>query len=137
MVRAARHGFSLMLAIIGGSPTRFAEFSALYARALEHFGREPLPVGIHIPGHVAATDQAAYDLFLPRYRDMFGKRAIERGYAPADPGVVPPREIGPAGCPLSARRRRSPPKIASIMTAPRRQPVRPQVRHGALSHSLP
>ena len=63
VVRAARHGFSLMIAIIGGSPARFAEFSALYERALEHFGREPLPVGIHIPGHVAATDQEAYGAF--------------------------------------------------------------------------
>src|SRR3984957_7665258 len=68
VVRAARHGFSLMLAIIGGSPARFAEFSALYGRALEHFGREPLPVGIHIPGHVAAPAQQGPHLLGPRYR---------------------------------------------------------------------
>src|ERR1700687_3802677 len=39
VIRAARHGFSLMLAIIGGPPLRFAPFSQLFLRALERFGR--------------------------------------------------------------------------------------------------
>src|SRR6185437_742701 len=52
VVRAARYGFSLMLAIIGGSPARFAPFSELYRMALAQFGRDPLPVGVHSPGHV-------------------------------------------------------------------------------------
>src|SRR6202521_4126012 len=37
VIRAARHGFSLMLAIIGGSPARFAPFAELYHQALESF----------------------------------------------------------------------------------------------------
>ena len=45
VIRAARHGFSLMLAIIGGSPSRFAPFSQLFSQALESFGR----------GYVVAT----------------------------------------------------------------------------------
>ena len=57
VIRAARLGFSLMLAIIGGSPARFAPFSQLFQQALERFGRAPLPVGVHSPGHVAATDE--------------------------------------------------------------------------------
>src|SRR5215471_3457288 len=39
VIRAARYGFSLMLAIIGGSPTRFAPFSELFRQALERFGQ--------------------------------------------------------------------------------------------------
>jgi hypothetical protein len=39
VIRAARYGFSLMLAIIGGSPARFAPFSQLFREALESFGR--------------------------------------------------------------------------------------------------
>src|SRR5439155_2750849 len=39
VVRAAYYGFSLMLAIIGGSPTRFAPFSRLFHEALKKFGR--------------------------------------------------------------------------------------------------
>src|SRR5713226_12730 len=52
VIRAARYGFSLMLAIIGGSPLRFAPFSQLFLKALEKFGSEPLAVGVHSPGHV-------------------------------------------------------------------------------------
>ena len=39
VVRAARYGFALMLAIIGGEPARFAPFVDLYHRALAEFGR--------------------------------------------------------------------------------------------------
>src|SRR5215510_11961191 len=56
VVRAARLGFSLMLAIIGGPPARFAAYSELFQRALQKFGRPSLPVGVHSPGHVAATE---------------------------------------------------------------------------------
>src|SRR6266853_2634985 len=49
VVRAARLGFSLALAIIGGPPARFAPFSRLFAAALEKFGRSPLPVLVHSP----------------------------------------------------------------------------------------
>jgi probable LLM family oxidoreductase len=114
VVRAARHGFSLMLAIIGGDPARFAQFSELYGRALEHFGREPLPVGIHIPGHVAASDEEAYELFWPRYRDMFGKRAAERGFAPPTESSFR-REISPHGSLVVGSPSTVAAKIASIM----------------------
>ena len=61
VIRAARLGFSLALAIIGGPPARFAAYSQLFQRALEKFGRPPLPVLVHSPGHVAATDEQAKD----------------------------------------------------------------------------
>ena len=70
VVRAARLGFSLMLAIIGGPPARFAAYSQLFQRALDKFGRPPLPVGVHSPGHVAATDEQAKAEFWPRWRDI-------------------------------------------------------------------
>src|ERR1700723_4555153 len=54
VIRAARLGFSLALAIIGGSPARFAAYSQLFQRALEKFGRPPLPVLVHSPGPLAA-----------------------------------------------------------------------------------
>src|ERR1700722_1134846 len=59
VVRAARHGFSLMLAIIGGSPARFAPFSQLFRDALDQLGQAPRPVGGDSPGHVVATDEPA------------------------------------------------------------------------------
>src|SRR5579859_7117782 len=81
VIRAARLGFSLMLAIIGGPPARFAAYSQLFQRALEKFGRPPLPVGMHSPGHVAATDEQAKAEFWPRWREIIALTAPERGFA--------------------------------------------------------
>ena len=58
VVRAASYGFPLMLAIIGGSPARFAPYAKLYREQLERFGKPAQPIGAHSPGHVAATDEA-------------------------------------------------------------------------------
>ena len=41
VVRAARYGLPLTLAIIGGSPTRFRPYVDLYHQSLERFGFEP------------------------------------------------------------------------------------------------
>ena len=81
VIRAARLGFSLALAIIGGSPTRFAPYSELFERALESFGQPPLPVLVHSPGHVAATDEQAKAEFWPRWQEIIALVAAERGFA--------------------------------------------------------
>jgi probable LLM family oxidoreductase len=81
VIRAARYGFSLMLAIIGGNPARFAPFAQLFHEALERFGRTPLPVGVHAPGHVAATDEQARDEFWPRWLNIITKMSRIRGFA--------------------------------------------------------
>ena len=82
VVRAARLGFGLALAIIGGRPARFAPYSELFRRALEKFGRAPLPVLVHAPGHIAVTDEQAKDEFWPRYQEIITLMAPERGFAP-------------------------------------------------------
>ena len=81
VIRAARHGFSLMLAIIGGSPARFAPFSQLFQQALERFGRAPLPVGVHSPGHLAVTDEKAREEFWPHYLEVIRRVSRTRGFA--------------------------------------------------------
>jgi probable LLM family oxidoreductase len=82
VVRAARHGMPLMLAIIGGSPQRFAPFVDLYRRALAEFGEEALPVGVHSPGYVAETDEQAREDVWPHYRDLHNRIGRERGWGP-------------------------------------------------------
>ncbi|MBL9037103.1 MAG: LLM class flavin-dependent oxidoreductase, partial [Archangium sp.] len=82
VIRAAHHGFSLMLAIIGGEPARFATFVDLYQRALKEFGREPLPIGVHAPGHVAATDEQARNELWPHFLDQRTRIGAERGWPP-------------------------------------------------------
>jgi probable LLM family oxidoreductase len=96
VIRAARYGFSLMLAIIGGSPARFAPFSELFRQALARFGRAPLPVGVHSPGHVAVTDEQALDEFWPRYLEVISRYSQIRGFAiPTRQSFL--REVGPQG----------------------------------------
>lgn len=82
VVRAARYGLPLMIAIIGGSPARFVQLADLYRRALDQLGREPLPVGVHSPGHVADTDEQALDELWPHYRAMHDRIGAERGWPP-------------------------------------------------------
>ena len=96
VVRAAHYGFSLMLAIIGGSPARFRPFSRLFLQALEKFGREPLPIGVHSPGHVAETDEKALEEFWPRWLHIITKMSKVRGFA--IPTLESFRfEVGPQG----------------------------------------
>jgi alkanesulfonate monooxygenase SsuD/methylene tetrahydromethanopterin reductase-like flavin-dependent oxidoreductase (luciferase family) len=71
-----------MLAIIGGAPERFAPYVDLYHRALEQLGKEPQPVGVHSPGHIASTDEQAIEEMWPHYEAMFGRIGRERGWAP-------------------------------------------------------
>ncbi len=82
VVRAARHGFPLMLAIIGGDPLRFAPFADLYRQALAELGQPELPIGIHSPGHVAPTDEQARDELWPHFQKMHAKIGRERGWPP-------------------------------------------------------
>ena len=81
VVRAARLGIPMVLAIIGGDSARFAPFAKLYRDQLEAFGRPQLPLAIHSPGHVAATDEQAYEELWPAYRDGFGRIGRERGWS--------------------------------------------------------
>jgi probable LLM family oxidoreductase len=82
VVRAARYGFPLMLAIIGGSPFAFTQFVDLYHRALKQFGKGTLPIGAHSPGYIAETDQEARDEMWPHYAAMHARIGRERGWAP-------------------------------------------------------
>ncbi|MGB6057265.1 MAG: LLM class flavin-dependent oxidoreductase [Microthrixaceae bacterium] len=82
VVRAARYGMPLMLAIIGGEPSRFKPLVELYGRALEHYGHEPQPIGVHSPGFVARTDGEARDQMWPHYAAMQARIGRDRGWSP-------------------------------------------------------
>jgi probable LLM family oxidoreductase len=82
VIRAARYGFPLTLAIIGGSPQRFRPYVDLYRQSLERFGYEPRPVAVHSPGHVAATDEQAREELWPHYQKMMNRIGAERGWPP-------------------------------------------------------
>lgn len=82
VVRAARHGLPLMLAIIGGPPARFLPFVDLFHRATQQLATAAgeLPVGVHMPGFVAQTDAEARDTFFPHVAEAFSRIGRERGW---------------------------------------------------------
>lgn len=82
VVRVVRHDLQLMLAIIGGDAMRFRAYVDLYLRACAQMGRTPKPIGVHSPGHVAETDEAAREALWPHYAAMFGRIGRERGWPP-------------------------------------------------------
>ncbi|EYR62909.1 luciferase [Actinotalea ferrariae CF5-4] len=82
VVRAARYGMPLMMAIIGGPAHRFAPLADLYRRALTELGQGDLPIGVHSPGHVADTDARAREELWPHYEAMYSRLGRERGWGP-------------------------------------------------------
>jgi probable LLM family oxidoreductase len=82
VIRAAKHGATLALAIIGGSPARFAPFAGLYRETLSKLDKPQLSIGIHSPGHIADTDEQAAREMWPQYNSSFGRIGRERGWGP-------------------------------------------------------
>jgi probable LLM family oxidoreductase len=82
VVRAARYGLPLMLAIIGGDPARFAPYVDLYHRAVAQLEGVAHPIGVHSPGYVAETDEQAREEFFADYKRMRDRIGAERGWPP-------------------------------------------------------
>src|SRR3954447_24095133 len=85
VVRAARYELPLVVAIIGGESARFVPLVELYRRALREMGHEQLPVAVHSPGHVGATDEEAMEELWPHSqagRNRIGARRREPATTP-------------------------------------------------------
>ncbi|MDO8105822.1 LLM class flavin-dependent oxidoreductase [Isoptericola sp. b441] len=84
VVRTARYGLPMMLAIVGGPPERFASFVELFHTSVEEAGTGPtggrLPVGVHSPGFVADTDDEARDQLFPHYKASRDRIGRDRGW---------------------------------------------------------
>ncbi|PZQ97848.1 MAG: LLM class flavin-dependent oxidoreductase [Cereibacter sphaeroides] len=82
VVRAVHYDLPMMLAIIGGDPRRFLAYVDLYKRAAKQMNRPVHPLGVHSPGHVAATDELAQEQLWPHYKKMHDRIGGERGWPP-------------------------------------------------------
>jgi len=84
VVRAAKLGLPLAIAIIGGSPRQFRPLADLYRQTWGESGRAPetCTIAIHNLGFLADTTEQALDTFWPAYREVFGGIGRERGWAP-------------------------------------------------------
>jgi alkanesulfonate monooxygenase SsuD/methylene tetrahydromethanopterin reductase-like flavin-dependent oxidoreductase (luciferase family) len=116
VVRAAKYGFPLMLAIIGGNPQRFNGYTDLYKQMLQRFGKPMLPIGVHSPGHVAATDEQAREDIWPHYEGLMNRIGSERGWAPIGRAHFE-REAGPDGALFVGSPETVAAKIARTITA--------------------
>jgi probable LLM family oxidoreductase len=96
VVRAARYGLPLTLAVIGGSALRFRPYVDLYLTSLAQFGHPVQPIAMHSPGHVAETDAAAREALWPHYAQMMTRIGGERGWPPVTRAHFD-REAGPDG----------------------------------------
>lgn len=82
VIRAARYGFPLVLAIIGGSPDRFVPYVELYKQAAAEFGTSSDEIGVHSHGFIADTDEEAVEIFWPAHKANFDRIGRDRGWPP-------------------------------------------------------
>ena len=82
VLRSVRTGIPMMLAIIGGDPARFAPFANLYRESQQQLNRDPMPLGVHSPGHVADTDEQARRELWPHFKANRDRIGGERGWPP-------------------------------------------------------
>lgn len=84
VVRAARLGLPLALAIIGGMPERFAPLVDLYYRAAKEYGHNlaDLRVSINSHGFLAEDSKQAMDIVAPSLMFAMNKIGRERGWPP-------------------------------------------------------
>ncbi|MGW3628124.1 LLM class flavin-dependent oxidoreductase [Streptomyces sp. NPDC000880] len=98
VVRAARLGLPLSLAIIGGAYGRYAPFVELYREAAETAGHgRSLPVSLNSPGFVASTSQAARDIAYPYFDAGMKENFHQRGHGFHTPRRAFDAQTGPAG----------------------------------------
>ncbi|XPP27604.1 MAG: LLM class flavin-dependent oxidoreductase [Leucobacter sp.] len=83
VVRSVQSEIPMMLAIIGGDPRRFLPYVELYRRTQGELGREPMPLGMHSPGHVAESDREARDQLWEHFAANRNRIGAERGWPKA------------------------------------------------------
>lgn len=84
VARAAYHGLPLMIAIIGGNPEAFQQFTHLYRATAEKVGHDvsKLAIGISSHGFIAENSQDALDIAYPAHHEAMSRIGRERGWPP-------------------------------------------------------
>jgi probable LLM family oxidoreductase len=84
VVRAARLGFPLIVAIIGGMPKQFQPFFQLYKDEYLKAGHDPakMQLATHSHGLIGDNAQATADNYFPHYAQQMNRIGKDRGWAP-------------------------------------------------------
>ena len=85
IVRAAKYGMGLELAIIGGAPQRFAPLVQLFHKNVEQHGFDPRRIAVHSHGFVAETDEQAMERYYPYWHNAISTLGAERGWPAPSP----------------------------------------------------
>ncbi len=97
VVRVARHGLGLMLAIIGGPAARFRPFVDLYHRSVDAFGNPALPRGRALARTHRRHRRGGLVRRLPGFEAMRNTIGAERGWGTGYSRAQFQNEVGPEG----------------------------------------
>ncbi|HYP73235.1 MAG TPA: LLM class flavin-dependent oxidoreductase, partial [Microbacterium sp.] len=134
VVRTARYGYGLLLAIIGGSSARFRPYVDLYHRSLAEFGHDRMPVGVHSPGHVAETDAQAWEELYPAMEANRNAIGAERGWPPYS-RLQFQHDVGPEGAVYAGSPETVARKIADTVRTLESDRFDLKYANGTLSHA--
>ena len=83
VIRAARYGLPLFLAIIGGSPRMFKGLVELYKKTYLESGHneKDMFISVHSHGFVAETYEEAFDTYFPSMEQAMNVIGKERGWS--------------------------------------------------------
>jgi probable LLM family oxidoreductase len=84
VVRAARLGLPLIVAIIGGMPRQFQPFFQLYKDEYIKAGHDPakMQLATHSHGLIGDDAQATSNRYYPHYADQMNRIGKDRGWSP-------------------------------------------------------
>lgn len=82
--RAARYGFPIIFAIIGGMPKNFIPLVQYYKDQYIKYGHNPteMEIGVHAHTFVTESEDELFGKYFPLYKDQMDRIGKDRGWAP-------------------------------------------------------
>lgn len=82
IIRAAKFGYKVIIAIIGGQADRFKPYVDLYHKAAEQLNMPAYPVAVHSHGFIADDQADAVEVAFKNIKANFDRIGLTRGWAP-------------------------------------------------------
>ncbi|MCI1986634.1 MAG: LLM class flavin-dependent oxidoreductase [Lactobacillus sp.] len=82
IIRAAYYELPVVIAIIGGEPTRFRPYVDLYHKAAKQMNKPDLPLGMHAHGIILDDEEEAKEVGWKYIKAEMDRIGIDRGWAP-------------------------------------------------------
>ncbi len=82
IIRAAKIGYKVIIAIIGGRADRFKPYIKLYHEAAKKFNQRAYPIAVHSHGFIADDQDEALTVAYQNIKANFDRIGLTRGWAP-------------------------------------------------------